>query len=325
VLDLMNEIRRPIDIDGRPITLGVCVGAIMVEDGDLDAARILRRADLALFEAKRGGRDRCRIFDAGMERRFDERATLARQLREAIDKDEIELHYQPIVSSSGVEIVCMEALVRWRHPVDGMISPGVFIPIAEETGMIHRLGAWVLRRACADACLWPEAVSVAVNVSSLQIGQPHFADSVARVLRETGLAPPRLQVEITESVLLQDDAQTIAELRALHEIGVSFALDDFGTGYASLAYLKTFPLDKVKIDKSFVDDICVDPQSVAIVGAVVALARGLGIVTTAEGVETQQQWEALRAMGVGTMQGYFFGRPKPIADQDLRAGCVRAA
>ncbi len=312
--DLMRTVRLPLNLDGRRISLTLSIGSVIVEGAGLDATRVLRRADLALLDAKNHGRDRWRMFDADMERRFDERAGLARELREAIEMDGLDVFYQPIVAASDRKIVCMEALVRWRHPTRGMISPTVFVPLAEETGLILQLGEWVMRRACLDAAAWSPDVPVAVNVSSLQISQPDFARGVSRVLATTGLPPRRLQIEITESVLLQRDRQTIAELHALHELGVSFALDDFGTGYASLAYLKSIPLDKVKIDKCFVDDICVDRQSVAIVGAVVALARGLGIVTTAEGVETQEQWDALRAMGVATMQGFFFGKPRPMSE-----------
>jgi len=219
----------------------------------------------------------------------------------------------------------MEALVRWRHPVSGMISPAVFIPLAEETGSIAELGEWVMRRACADAAQWPPRTIVAVNVSSLQFARPNFADTVAGILTETGLPPQRLQIEITESVLLHNDAQIIDEMNALRDLGVTFALDDFGTGYASLGYLKNFPLDKMKIDKSFVDDVCTNPQAIAIIGAAVALARGLSIGVTAEGVETREQFETLRALGVSTMQGYYFGRPRPIAEQNFEAACVKAA
>jgi diguanylate cyclase (GGDEF)-like protein len=322
---LLRELRRPMNVDGRHISLGFCIGVNIVVDDVFDIVHILRRADLALAEAKGGGRDRYRIFDEAMERRFDQRAELGRELRDAIEFDQLELHYQPIVTASEQRIVCMEALARWRHPTKGLIPPNMFIPLAEETGLILQLGDWVLRRACADAVLWPSDISVAVNVSSLQITQPDFADAVARALEQTGLPPRRLQIEITESVLLQDDRQTAAAFGALHDLGVSFALDDFGTGYASLAYLKTFPLDKLKIDKSFVDDICTDPQSIAIIGSIVTLARGLGIVTTAEGVETRAQLETLAAIGVATIQGYYIGKPRPIAEQDLSAGQTRAA
>jgi diguanylate cyclase (GGDEF)-like protein len=316
---LADEVGRPIDCNGRRISLALSMGALVVSDEGRDSVSVLRRADLALMEAKRRGRAQCRLFDAQMERGYDERVSLASELREAVENGALDVHYQPIVGAHDRDVVCMEALARWRHPTRGMISPGVFIPLAEENGLIPQLGAAVMRRACADAANWPKQVQVAVNVSSLQIAQPGFVQSVADILGDTGLEPQRLQIEITESVLLQNDARTIAELNALHDLGVSFALDDFGTGYASLAYLKVIPLEKVKVDKCFVDDLCANPQSIAIVGAVVALARGLGIVTTAEGVETREQYETLSALGVQTMQGYYFGRPAPLADQSFEA------
>ena len=321
---LREEASKPIVLDGRRISLTLSIGAVLLAPEDRDPVSILRRADLALMEAKRQGRARCRIFDAGMERRYDERVHLARDLREAIEHDALEVFYQPIVNAHDRRIIAVEALARWRHREKGMISPAVFIPIAEESGLINQLGLLVLRRACLDAALWPADVQVAVNVSSLQLVQPDFADKVSGILETTGLAPSRLQIEITESVLLENDRRMLSELRRLHERGISFALDDFGTGHASLANLKVVPLDKVKIDKCFVDDICEDAQSVAIVGAVVALARGLGIVVTAEGVETSGQADALAALGVTTMQGYLFGRPVPVAEQDFTSG-ARAA
>ena len=316
---LATEVGRPIDCNGRRISLTLSIGALVISDEGRDAVSVLRRADLALMEAKQRGRAQCRMFDAQMERGYDERVSLASELRTALEGGALDVHYQPIVGAQDREIVCMEALARWPHPTRGMVSPGVFIPIAEENGLIPQLGAFVMRRACADAATWPKQVQVAVNVSSLQISQPGFVESVSEILRETGLPPQRLQIEITESVLLQNDARTVAELNALHDLGVSFALDDFGTGYASLAYLKVIPLDKVKVDKCFVDDLCANPQSIAIVGAVVALARGLGIATTAEGVETREQYETLSALGVQTMQGYYFGRPAPLSSQSFEA------
>ncbi len=322
---LARSLHAPFACDGRDIKVSASMGAVAVGSEGADPQAIMRRADLALASAKRQGRDRCILFEAQMERDFDARVGLAEQLRAAIAGDELEVHYQPIIDALDGAIVCMEALVRWRHPANGMISPAVFIPLAEESGSIVELGEWVMRRACRDALAWPERTIVAVNVSSLQIARPTFAEEVAAILRETGLPPARLQIEITESVLLQNDAQIIDEFNALRDLGVTFALDDFGTGYASLGYLKDFPLDKIKIDKAFVDDICEKPQSIAIIGATVVLARGLSMIVTAEGVETREQFETLRALGVGTMQGYYFGRPRPVADQSFAPVPVRAA
>jgi diguanylate cyclase (GGDEF)-like protein len=321
---LIATVQRPIDVGGRLISLGLCIGVNFIE-GEREFSRVMRRADLALYAAKNDGHNCVRRFDAAMERQYDDRMQLAQDLRAAIERDELSVHYQPIVEAAGRRIVCIEALVRWRHPTRGPISPAAFVPIAEETGLIVALGNSVLRRACADAAALRPDVVVAVNVSSLQIERPDFVETVMEVIKNTGLAPHRLQLEITESILLRNNEATNRALDRLRAKGVTFALDDFGTGFASLAYLKAFPLDKVKIDKTFVDDICRNQQSMAIVAAIVALARGLGIATTAEGVETQDQYDALRAFGVATMQGYFFGKPKRIEDFALEAASCDAA
>lgn len=315
---LAATLREPFACDGRDIKISASMGVLALGSRESSLRKILRRVDLALAAAKKQGTGGRVLFDPKMEDDFDARVGLAEQLREAIAGNQLETHYQPIVDAHDGSIICMEALVRWRHPINGMISPAVFIPLAEESGSIVELGEWVMRRACLDAVQWPGRTIVAVNVSSLQIARPTFADEVEAILKETGLPPSRLQIEITESVLLHNDTQIVEELNALRDLGVTFALDDFGTGYASLGYLKDFPVDKIKVDKSFVDDICVKPQLIAIVSAAVVLARGLSIEVTAEGVETREQFETLRALGVASMQGYYFGRPRPIAEQDFK-------
>lgn len=315
---LAATMREPFACDGRDIKISASMGVLALGYRESSIRKILRRVDLALAAAKKLGTGGRILFDPKMEDDFDARVGLAEQLREAIVAEQLELHYQPIVDAHDGSIICMEALVRWRHPINGMISPAVFIPLAEECGAIVELGEWVMRRACLDAVQWPGRTIVAVNVSSLQIARPTFADEVEAILKETGLPPSRLQIEITESVLLHNDTQIVEELNALRDLGVTFALDDFGTGYASLGYLKDFPVDKIKVDKSFVDEICVKPQLIAIVSAAVVLARGLSIEVTAEGVETREQFETLRALGVASMQGYYFGRPRPIAEQDFK-------
>ncbi len=316
---LIAAVQQPINVGRRLISLGLSVGVNLIEAGEGDFSCIMRRADLALYAAKNGGRNRAKRFDEEMERQYRERTLLAQDLREAIEQGQLAVHYQPIVNAADRRIVCMEALARWRHPIHGMIPPATFIPIAEETGLIVALGNWVLRRACADAAAWRPGIVVAVNVSSLQIERLDFVETVIDAVEAAQLAPHRLQIEITESILLRNNEATDHALHRLRAFGVTFALDDFGTGFASLAYLKAFPLDKVKIDKSFVDDICLNQQSMAIVAAIVALAHGLDIETTAEGVETLAQYEALRAVGVATMQGYFFGKPKTIDEYDPAA------
>jgi diguanylate cyclase (GGDEF)-like protein len=301
----------PIEIDGRQIRLGLRVGFKIVNPASTDAVSVMRRVDLALYAAKSMGRNSIKRFDAEMERDYELRAILASDLRDAIDQGRLEVHYQPIVDAADDRPVCMEALARWRHPTRGMISPAIFIPLAEEIGMINAIGAWVLRRACADAARWRSDILVAVNASALQVETSDFVDVVTAALVDAKLPPHRLQIEITETIVLRKDEAICDQLNRLRAIGVTFALDDFGTGFASLSYLKAFPLDKIKIDKSFVDDVCVSSQALTIVGAIVALARGLGVATTAEGVETKEQGDILRAIGVTTMQGYYFGKPKP--------------
>jgi len=313
----IKSVQAPIDFDGRRIHLGLSVGVTDVQPGARDAVDVMRHVDLALYAAKAAGRHCTRRFDENMEREHSERILLGHDLRGAIERDRLEVYYQPIVDAGDGRIVCMEALARWRHPTRGMIPPLVFIPLAEEIGLINALGDAVLRRACADASRWRSDIVVAVNVSSLQVEQSGFVEIVREALARSLLCPNRLQLEITETVLLRNNETTRSHLMRLRALGVTFALDDFGTGYASLAYLKTFPMDKIKIDKTFVDDVCANPQSIAIIGAIVALANGVGVETTAEGVETKEQADALRTIGVATMQGYYFSKPKPIDEHDI--------
>lgn len=316
---LIKAVQRSLEFEDRRISLGLSVGVKIADPSHDDATSTMRHVDLALYAAKKSGRNRARLFLDEMEREHVQRAELAQDLREAIARDQLHVHYQPIVDAQDGRVVCMEALARWRHPTRGMIPPIVFIPIAEEIGMINALGARVLERACADAARWRQDIVVAVNVSSLQVDRSDFVETVIAALARAELCPRRLQLEITESALLRNNESIRSHLQRLRVMGVTFALDDFGTGYASLAYLKAFPLDKIKIDKSFVDDLCVNPQSITIVGAVVALATGIGVQTTAEGVETKEQADALRAIGVNTLQGYLFSKPKPIGEHDPAA------
>ena len=309
---LLEAGRRPFEFDGRFIALDVSIGAHLLGLGERDVSMAMRRADLALAAAKEAGRNGFNLFDDSLERRYLDRYELARDLKGALRRGELDIHYQPIYDSSGQRVVCMEALARWRHPTRGFVPPATFIPIAEASGLIGELGDWALRRAIRDAELWRDDITVAVNVSSLQAERPDFADSVERALG--GLPPHRLQLEITESILLRVDETILATITRLRELGVTFALDDFGAGYASLAYLKAFPVDKIKIDRAFVKDIESDAHSVAIVGAIVALSRSFAVPSTAEGVETAAQFEALRALGVDSLQGYYFSKPKPIGE-----------
>ena len=310
---LLAEGQRAMQIAGRFVSLDLSVGVYPVAPEERDASAVMRRVDLALGAAKERGRNTLVLFDDEMERRYVERFQLSHDLRLAASQGQLEVHYQPVYDRAGKRVVCMEALARWRHPTRGLIPPAIFIPLAERAGLIVDIGDWILRRAVADAEKWRPDIVVAVNVSALQVERPDFADKVLAVLAHSDLGARRLQLEITESLLLRADPEIDAVLRQLRAIGVTFALDDFGSGYASLAYLKKFPVDKIKIDKSFIDDICRNPHSIAIVTAIVALSREFAATTTAEGVELAEQFEVLRAMGVDSLQGFYFSKPKPIA------------
>ena len=244
------------------------------------------------------------------------RATLERELQSALTNQEFELYYQPIVGLKENKITSFEALLRWRHPTRGMISPAEFIPIAEETGFIVPLGEWVLRQACTEAASWPEEISVAVNVSSVQLTSSNLANTVIGAIASAGLQGDRLIIEVTESVFLENTAANLGSLKCLHELGVRFAMDDFGTGYSSLGYLLSFPFSKIKIDRSFISDLADKMESRAVVRAVVDLARSLKMQVVAEGVETNAQLEQLRRLGCGEMQGYLFSPARPAAEID---------
>jgi diguanylate cyclase (GGDEF)-like protein len=299
----------PYSISGHNIVIGASIGiAIIDRRSDGGAADIMRYADMALYRAKNEGRNRACIYDAAMDADLSNRKLLEHDLRLAIEEDGLALQYQPIVNSSGEKILGVEALCRWVHPERGNIEPAKFIPIAEHSGLIIELGEWVLRRACIDAKDWPD-ITVAVNVSPLQFRRLDFVDVVERIIAETDLDPNRLELELTESTLLGNVETAEIAMHRLKALGVKLALDDFGTGYSSLAYLRRFPFDKLKIDRSFVRSIERAPDAAAIVHAIVGLGRGLGMKVTAEGVETAEQQLFLRAAGVHCMQGYRFGKP----------------
>jgi EAL domain-containing protein (putative c-di-GMP-specific phosphodiesterase class I) len=239
------------------------------------------------------------------------------ELRNAIAREEFELHYQPVVDVKTRLLCGVEALVRWKHPTKGLIAPDKFIPLAESTGLIAPLGEWILRRACIDARTWPADIKVAVNISAVQFKKGNLFDVILCTLVETGLAPERLELEVTETALLENQEAHLTTIRQLKNLGISVALDDFGTGYSSVSYLTAFPFDKIKIDKSFTQGVLSRRDCKAVVASTLALAHGLGTVTTAEGVETEEQLEYMRAAGVDLVQGYLFGRPVPIAQLDL--------
>jgi diguanylate cyclase (GGDEF)-like protein len=312
---IYQAIREPYECFGHLLTTDASIGIALAPQHGTDLDHLLKSADLAMYEAKADGRRTFRFFEPGMDSRVHALRTLEQDLRQAISDRDFEIFYQPVVDLRDNRVAGCEALLRWRHPVRGMISPAEFIPVAEETGMINALGEWVLDQACAEAVGWPDDIKVAVNVSPVQFRSQAFALKVAMALATSGLPARRLELEITEAVLIRDDEAALEMLHHLRGLGVRIALDDFGTGYSSLSYLQRFPFDKIKIDRSFVQDI-VEPGggSACIVQAVVNIAAARNIATTAEGVETQEQLDALRAFECTEMQGYLFSPPLPAAE-----------
>jgi diguanylate cyclase (GGDEF)-like protein len=309
-------ISEPYDIAGHQVVVGTSVGIAIGPADGTDPDLLMRNADLALYRAKSAARGAFHFFEAGMDVQMQARRTLECDMRAALPDGQFELHYQPVLNLQRNEIVGVESLVRWRHPERGMISPGEFIPLAEETGFIVPLGEWVIRQACSAAADWPDHVKVAVNLSAAQFRSPGLIQVVMSALASSGLAPDRLELEITESILLQDSAATIATLHRLRDLGMHIAMDDFGTGYSSLSYLRSFPFDKIKIDRSFVNDITASTGSLNIVRAVAAMAKGFGMQCTAEGVETQEQLDAIRSEGCTEMQGFLLSKPLPAHQID---------
>ena len=311
---IVKALSAPYPIDGIDVVIGASVGIALFPDDGANADELTKNADLALYQAKSDGGQRHRFFQQDLQRAARERRELEADLRHALGERQLEVHYQPLVDISGRRVTGFEALLRWRHPTRGMIAPNDFIPIAEANGMIVPIGEWVLRTACADAVHWPKEIAVAVNLSPIQFGAANLTQTVISALAQSGLAPQRLELEITESALLADTAATAATLHALRRFGVRVALDDFGTGYSSLSHLRGFPFDKIKIDRSFVKDLAERRDCTAIITAISTLARSLGIVTTAEGVETAEQLDFLRAQGCTQAQGFLFSPARPSAD-----------
>ncbi|GAB1582505.1 putative bifunctional diguanylate cyclase/phosphodiesterase [Phyllobacterium phragmitis] len=304
-----QELSSITSVDGRPARIGASIGGAVAPVDATAADDLLRCADLALYRAKGSSKGVVRFFEPEMDAQVSDRRLLEMDLRNANIASQFEAHFQPILSVQTGKLCGFEALMRWRHPSRGMVPPSEFIPLAEETGQVDRLGRWMLREACAQAASWPAPLMVAVNVSPVQFRSGGLFQAIEDALRASGLAPDRLEIEITESVLLDDSADHLALLRQLRERGVRIALDDFGTGYSSLHYLKQFPFNRLKIDRSFVREIDNSPESLAIVRAIIGLGASLGIDTTAEGVETAAQLERLRAERCGELQGFLFSPP----------------
>jgi diguanylate cyclase (GGDEF)-like protein len=309
---LIDQVSRPYLVEGHKVTIGASVGIVIGDPGRASADALVRNADLALYAAKGAGRGKHCFYEASMHSEAAERQLLEDDLRQAIERGELSVHYQPVVHTAGEEISGFEALVRWEHPKRGAISPSKFIPLAEEAGLIGRIGEWVLRTALDEAAKWPEHVRVAVNLSPLQFNDPGVAVMVGNHLRETGVRPDRLELEITEGVFLAEGDSTDETFARLKALGVRLALDDFGTGYSSLGYLKKAPFDKIKIDQSFVRGAAsTTNRNAAIIRAIVTLAETLAMDTCAEGVETHDDLQLIRELGVSMVQGYIFGKPSP--------------
>jgi diguanylate cyclase (GGDEF)-like protein len=308
---IRDSVIRPYQVEGHQIVTDISIGISVAPMDAVESDELLRNADMALYDAKADGRGTFRFFEPEMNTRMKVRRELEMDLRKALASEQFQLYYQPLVVLETNEVNGFEALLRWNHPARGLVSPVDFIPIAEETGLIVPLGEWVLKAACAEAVNWPEHIKVAVNLSPAQLNSRNLVSMVTATLHESGMPPRKLQLEITESVLLQNTFTTLATLHELRKMGVQIALDDFGTGYSSLSYLRSFPFDKIKIDRSFIQDLSNGAEPLAIVNAVAGLAKCLNMTSTAEGVETQQQMEVLQAIGCTEMQGYLFSHARP--------------
>jgi diguanylate cyclase (GGDEF)-like protein/PAS domain S-box-containing protein len=314
---IIESIMQPFNIESNEINIGTSVGIALAPEHSTDPDSLLKMADMALYSAKSAGRGAYHFFDVKMIEAANARHEVERELRHAIQNDELELYYQPIVDTKTRRIAGAEALIRWRHPTKGIILPDRFIPLAEETGLIAEVGEWVLHTACAEAATWPVDVKVAINLSALQFRRANLADVVMYALARSGLPPERLELEITETALIESAAECLPALRQFKNLGISVALDDFGTGYSSLSQLTIFPFDKIKIDKSFIHSITKHAACAAIISATLTLAKSLEIETTAEGVETEEQYRILRLAGVTSVQGYLFKRPAPASEIDF--------
>ncbi|WP_424600887.1 bifunctional diguanylate cyclase/phosphodiesterase [Bradyrhizobium sp.] len=313
-LRIIDAISRPFDLNGQEASVGASIGIAEAPENGVEPEELLKKADLALYSVKTSGRNDFCVFQAELLEIANTQQSAENELRDAIARGEFELHYQPVVDVKTRQLCGVETLIRWRHPTRGLIAPDHFIPLAESTGLIVPLGEWILQRACGDAASWPAHVKVAVNISAVQFKKSNLFDVILTTLLESGLAPERMELEITETSLLENQEAHLTTIRQLKNLGLSIALDDFGTGFSSINYLTVFPFDKIKIDKSFTQGALSRSDCRAVVASTLALAQGLGIVTTAEGVETEDQFKYMQAAGVDLAQGYLFGRPVPISE-----------
>jgi len=314
---IRESVIKPYQIEGHQIVTDISIGISVAPMDAVESTEILRNADMAMYDAKADGRGTFRFFEPEMNTRMKVRRELEMDLRKALATEQFQLYYQPLVVLQTNDVNAFEALLRWNHPTRGLISPADFIPIAEETGLIIPLGEWVLKEACAEAVEWPEHIKVAVNLSPAQLNNRNLVNMVKAALEQSGMSPHKLQLEITESVLLQNTFTTLATLHELRKMGVQIALDDFGTGYSSLSYLRSFPFDKIKIDQSFVAALGRSSNGGVIIQAMVALGRALGLSVLVEGVETEHQRVLLRLAGCDEMQGFLFAKPAPASAIDV--------
>jgi diguanylate cyclase (GGDEF)-like protein/PAS domain S-box-containing protein len=321
---VVSSIGRPFILDNARVSVGTCVGVAIYPADGMVADTLLRNADTALYSAKESGRNSHRFFDATMEQCKANRREMERDLGVAVALGQMEMHYQVLRDCRFGAVIGYEALIRWNHPVRGRVSPGDFIPLAEETGLIDQIGRWAMETACAEAASWAEPLSIAVNLSPVQFRQPDVVAFIESVLARTGLAADRLEIEVTEGVLVEDAAAALAIFKALRALGLRVVLDDFGTGYSSMSYLRQFPFDKIKIDKAFIQGIESDEEAAAIVDAILVLARGLRMRVTAEGVETEAQLSHLRNRECQQVQGFLLGRPIPAAELHVRRAVAAA-
>jgi diguanylate cyclase (GGDEF)-like protein len=311
---IIDVLSAPYDVDGHQVVVGASIGVSLVPADGSDPDTVLKHGDIALYRAKADGRGTFRFFKPEMDALLQERRTLEVDLRRALEANEFELFYQPQLDAQSRQVRGFEALIRWRHPTRGLLMPGSFMPLCEETGLIVPLGEWILREACHEAASWPDDVRVAVNLSAVQFSCRDLVRNVADALDASGLAAHRLDLEITETVLLENTEEVLAILHALRDLGTTISMDDFGTGYSSLSYLRRFPFDRIKIDQSFIRDLPNSADAAAIVRAIATLGSTLGIATTAEGVETQEQIRHLEEEGCGELQGFFFSTPVPAGE-----------
>jgi EAL domain-containing protein (putative c-di-GMP-specific phosphodiesterase class I) len=328
---ILAHLRTPISVGGHTVSVAASIGIALNSSAHGRPDDLLRDADVALYRAKEAGKDRYAVFDSSMDQPAVEQLDLERDLRSALARGELRLHFQPIVELTTRRVSEVEALLRWQHPTRGLISPAAFVPLAEETGLIVPIGRWVLEEACRQVQDWPvedegsDAVVVSVNLSARQLQEPALAADVQRILRQTNLPASRLKLEITESMAMQHVEGAAHMLRELKTLGVQIAMDDFGTGYSSLAYLDQFPLDSLKIDRSFVASLGHHGDKRAIIQAIIAMGRSLHLSITAEGIETYDQYQELLSQGCDMGQGFYFARPQPIETLVGTPGLSRAA